>query len=140
MYFEKQSFEILHLFNTNDSRDSQKLLHELKFNLDTQGQSNQDELDVDFLFWSNSKTGGKWIYDWSTWKWKYVTKRSEDPFSVHVDGNLDRTFSTLLAKENNDKFNPNAKSKIIIHGWNGNGRQKWIRNMKNAYFDAGKNL
>ena len=135
-----QSFEILHIFNTNDSRGSQKLLHESKFNLDTQGQSNQDELEVDFLFWSSSKTGTKRIFDTSTWKWKYVTTRPEDPFSVHVDDDLDHTFSTLLSKENNDKFKPNGKLKIIIHGFTGNGRQGWIRNMKNAYFDAGKNL
>jgi len=106
------------------------------FSISIKEVSRQEDLAVNFLFWSNSETEGRWTFDWSTWQWHYVTSRPEDPFSVHVDDTLDDTFSTLLSTENNDKFRPGGKTKIIIHGFTENGRIDWIRDMAHAYFDA----
>lgn len=95
---------------------------------------------VNFLFWSNSELGGDWVLDWSTWQWKYVTTRDEDPLPVRFDTGIDDTFNTLLQTENNDKFRPDAKTKVIIHGWTENGRIDWIRDMAHAYFDSDSSL
>ena len=99
--------------------------------------SRQDDLDVTFLFWSNSVEGGEWVIDWTTWQWHYVTSRPENPFRIRFDSSIDDTFSSLLSTENNDKFRPNAKTKIIIHGYTENGQKDWVRDMAHAYFDSG---
>ena len=92
---------------------------------------------MEFLFWSNSNEGGEWVIDWSTWQWHYVTSRPENPFRIRFDSSIDDTFSSLLSTENEDKFRPNAKTKIIIHGYTENGQKDWVRDMAHAYFDSG---
>ena len=68
-----------------------------------------------------------------------MTGRDENPFIIQFSGeNIDDNFSTLLATENSDKFRPDAKTKIIIHGYTENGRIEWIKDMAHAYHDAGK--
>ena len=102
--------------------------------------SRQDVSSVQFLFWSNSVGEGEWVFDW--WSgWHFVTSRDENPFIIQFSGDdIDNNFSTLLATENSDKFRPDAKTKIIIHGYTENGRIEWIKDMAHAYHDAGKKL
>ena len=70
-----------------------------------------------------------------------MTSRDENPFIIQFSGDdIDNNFSTLLATENSDKFRPDAKTKIIIHGYTENGRIEWIKDMAHAYHDAGKKL
>jgi len=102
--------------------------------------SRQDVSSVQFLFWSNSVGEGEWVFDW--WSgWHFVTSRDENPFIIQFSGDdIDNNFSTLLATENSDKFRPDAKTKIIIHGYTENGRIEWIKDMAHAYHDADSSL
>lgn len=38
----------------------------------------------------------------------------------------------------NSNFNVERKTKVLVHGYTGNGRQSWVINVKNRFLEKGK--
>lgn len=99
----------------------------------------QEDLAVDFLFWSDSMGGGSWTFDWSTWTWNFSGK--SPTFTVRFDTTVGSpSFEELFKTENADKFKPGGKTKVIIHGFTENGSNDWNEKMAKTYFDTDPGL